>query len=68
MKQEQIAGIFVNYLPLFHQLILSILSNICASADQALDRLAMQRVYDEKLCRSVQPSQKRYIQYFSGAG
>ncbi|XP_023238412.1 tensin-like isoform X6 [Centruroides sculpturatus] len=41
-------------------------SNICASADQALDRFAMKRFYDDKLSRAMHPSQKRYIHYFAG--
>ncbi|KAH9523954.1 Tensin-1 [Bulinus truncatus] len=41
-------------------------SNICASADQALDRFAMKRFYDEKLGGVTLPSQRRYVRYFSG--
>lgn len=41
-------------------------SNICASADQALDRFAMKRFYDDKIGSLTQPSQKRYVGYFSG--
>ncbi|MBN3281199.1 TENS protein, partial [Polyodon spathula] len=41
-------------------------SNISASADQALDRFAMKRFYEDKVLPVGQPSQKRYIQYFSG--
>ncbi|XP_051478829.1 tensin-1 isoform X14 [Apus apus] len=41
-------------------------SNISASADQALDRFAMKRFYEDKVVPVGQPSQKRYINYFSG--
>ncbi|CAG5116443.1 unnamed protein product, partial [Candidula unifasciata] len=41
-------------------------SNICASADQALDRFAMKRFYDDKLGGLPLPSQRRYVRYFSG--
>ncbi|XP_053327561.1 tensin-1 isoform X2 [Spea bombifrons] len=41
-------------------------SNISASADQALDRFAMRRFYEDKVLPVAQPSQKRYIHYFSG--
>ncbi|XP_073401465.1 tensin-1 isoform X3 [Dendrobates tinctorius] len=41
-------------------------SNISASADQALDRFAMRRFYEDKALPVGQPSQKRYIHYFSG--
>uniref|UniRef100_A0A8C5QTI2 Tensin 1 n=1 Tax=Leptobrachium leishanense TaxID=445787 RepID=A0A8C5QTI2_9ANUR len=41
-------------------------SNISASADQALDRFAMRRFYEDKVLPVCQPSQKRYIHYFSG--
>ncbi|XP_019378359.1 PREDICTED: tensin-1 [Gavialis gangeticus] len=41
-------------------------SNISASADQALDRFAMKRFYEDKVEPAAQPSQKRYIDYFSG--
>ncbi|XP_075465818.1 tensin-1 isoform X4 [Ascaphus truei] len=41
-------------------------SNISASADQALDRFAMRRFYEDKILPVGQPSQKRYINYFSG--
>ncbi|XP_071003984.1 tensin-1-like isoform X9 [Oncorhynchus clarkii lewisi] len=41
-------------------------SNISASADQALDRFAMKRFYEDKVLPVGQPSQKRYVQYFSG--
>ncbi|XP_061226194.1 tensin-1 isoform X9 [Neopsephotus bourkii] len=41
-------------------------SNISASANQALDRFAMKRFYEDKIVPVGQPSQKRYIHYFSG--
>ncbi|KAM6079913.1 tensin-1 isoform 15-T15 [Theristicus caerulescens] len=41
-------------------------SNISASANQALDRFAMKRFYEDKVVPVGQPSQKRYIHYFSG--
>uniref|UniRef100_A0A1B6GPL2 Phosphatidylinositol-3,4,5-trisphosphate 3-phosphatase n=1 Tax=Cuerna arida TaxID=1464854 RepID=A0A1B6GPL2_9HEMI len=41
-------------------------SNICGSADQALDRFAMKRYLDDKVGDLDQPSHKRYIDYFSG--
>ncbi|XP_026977584.1 tensin-1 isoform X2 [Sagmatias obliquidens] len=41
-------------------------SNISASADQALDRFAMKRFYEDKIVPIGQPSQKRYVHYFSG--
>ncbi|KAK7111998.1 hypothetical protein V1264_011522 [Littorina saxatilis] len=41
-------------------------SNICASADQALDRFAMKRFYDDKLGGLPLPSQRRYVHYFAG--
>ncbi|XP_063144925.1 tensin-1 isoform X11 [Candoia aspera] len=41
-------------------------SNISASADQALDRFAMKRFYEDKVIPAGQPSQKRYVHYFSG--
>ncbi|KAM9123347.1 tensin-1 isoform 2-T2 [Pangshura tecta] len=41
-------------------------SNISASADQALDRFAMKRFYEDKVVPVGQPSQKRYVHYFSG--
>ncbi|XP_062354574.1 tensin-1 isoform X5 [Cinclus cinclus] len=41
-------------------------SNISASADQALDRFAMKRFYEDKVVPVGQPSQKRYIHYFNG--
>ncbi|XP_034042211.1 tensin-1 [Thalassophryne amazonica] len=41
-------------------------SNISASADQALDRFAMKHFYEDKVLPVGQPSQKRYVEYFSG--
>ncbi|XP_035984356.1 tensin isoform X3 [Fundulus heteroclitus] len=41
-------------------------SNISASADQALDRFAMRRFYEDKALPMGQPSQRRYVQYFNG--
>uniref|UniRef100_A0A8D2ZLV4 Tensin 1 n=1 Tax=Scophthalmus maximus TaxID=52904 RepID=A0A8D2ZLV4_SCOMX len=38
----------------------------CKSADQALDRFAMKRFYEDKVLPVGQPSQKRYVEYFSG--
>jgi tensin len=36
-------------------------TDICATADQALDRFAMKRFYDDKLDQFMQPSQKRCV-------
>uniref|UniRef100_A0A452V2B2 Tensin 1 n=1 Tax=Ursus maritimus TaxID=29073 RepID=A0A452V2B2_URSMA len=36
------------------------------SADQALDRFAMKRFYEDKIVPIGQPSQRRYVHYFSG--
>ncbi|XP_078260428.1 LOW QUALITY PROTEIN: tensin-1-like [Rhinoraja longicauda] len=41
-------------------------SNLSASADQALDRFAMRKFYEDKISSVIQPSQERYVQYFSG--
>nr|CAD7574658.1 unnamed protein product [Timema californicum] len=41
-------------------------SNICGSADQALDRFAMSRFLNDKIGELEQPSHKRYVEYFSG--
>ncbi|RXM99488.1 Tensin-3, partial [Acipenser ruthenus] len=41
-------------------------TNISASADQALDRFAMRKFYDDKVSALMQPSQKRYVQFLSG--
>ncbi|XP_025778818.1 tensin-3 [Puma concolor] len=35
-------------------------------ADQALDRFAMKKFYDDKVSDLMQPSQKRYVQFLSG--
>ncbi|KAJ1160425.1 hypothetical protein NDU88_000927 [Pleurodeles waltl] len=41
-------------------------SKISASADQALSTLAMRKFCEDKVAASLQPSQSRYITYFSG--
>ncbi|KAK1334728.1 LOW QUALITY PROTEIN: hypothetical protein QTO34_004294 [Cnephaeus nilssonii] len=41
-------------------------TNVSASADQALDRFAMKKYYDDKVSALMQPSQKRYVQFLSG--
>ncbi|XP_014683762.3 tensin-3 isoform X2 [Equus asinus] len=41
-------------------------TNVSASADQALDRFAMKKFYDDKVSTLMQPSQKRYVQFLSG--
>ncbi|XP_041101290.1 tensin-3-like isoform X2 [Polyodon spathula] len=41
-------------------------TNISASTDQALDRFAMKKFYDDKVSTLMQPSQKRYVQFLSG--
>ncbi|XP_017282378.1 tensin isoform X2 [Kryptolebias marmoratus] len=41
-------------------------SSISASADQALDRFAMRRFYEDKALPVGQPSQIRYVRYFNG--
>ncbi|MGH0156283.1 UNVERIFIED_CONTAM: hypothetical protein FKN15_031038 [Acipenser sinensis] len=41
-------------------------TNISASADQALDRFAMRKFYDDKVSALMLPSQKRYVQFLSG--
>lgn len=41
-------------------------TNVFASADQALDRFAMKKYYDDKVSALMQPSQKRYVQFLSG--
>ncbi|XP_038608034.1 tensin-2 isoform X2 [Tachyglossus aculeatus] len=41
-------------------------SNISASADQALGTLAMHKFCEDKVAAALQPSQRRYIDYFSG--
>uniref|UniRef100_A0A8C4QV15 Uncharacterized protein n=2 Tax=Eptatretus burgeri TaxID=7764 RepID=A0A8C4QV15_EPTBU len=40
-------------------------NSICACADQALDRYAMHRFYDDQVAAESQPSQRRYVGYFS---
>ncbi|XP_038653692.1 tensin-3-like isoform X2 [Scyliorhinus canicula] len=41
-------------------------TNISASADQALDRFAMKKFYDDKVSALMQPSQKRYVHFLNG--
>uniref|UniRef100_A0A6I8NYH1 Tensin 3 n=1 Tax=Ornithorhynchus anatinus TaxID=9258 RepID=A0A6I8NYH1_ORNAN len=41
-------------------------TNVSASADQALDRFAMKKFFDDKVSALMQPSQKRYVNFFSG--
>ncbi|XP_058534348.1 tensin-3 [Ochotona princeps] len=41
-------------------------THVSASADQALDRFAMKKFYDDKVAALIQPSQKRYVQFLSG--
>ncbi|NWV43969.1 TENS3 protein, partial [Grantiella picta] len=41
-------------------------TNVSASADQALDRFAMKKFFDDKVSAVMQPSQKRYVQFLSG--
>uniref|UniRef100_A0A6J0V1W2 Tensin-3 isoform X2 n=1 Tax=Pogona vitticeps TaxID=103695 RepID=A0A6J0V1W2_9SAUR len=41
-------------------------TNASASADQALDRFAMKKFFDDKVSALMQPSQKRYVQFLSG--
>ncbi|XP_067170313.1 tensin-2 isoform X2 [Apteryx mantelli] len=41
-------------------------SKISASADQALGTLTMRKFCEEKVASALQPSQRRYINYFSG--
>uniref|UniRef100_A0A8C5LGM4 Tensin 3 n=1 Tax=Jaculus jaculus TaxID=51337 RepID=A0A8C5LGM4_JACJA len=41
-------------------------TSVSASADQALDRFAMKKFYDDKVSALMQPSQKRYVQFLSG--
>ncbi|XP_062583905.1 tensin-1-like isoform X3 [Saccostrea cucullata] len=41
-------------------------SNICSSSEQLLDRMAMNRFYEDKLGGLKSPSHRRYIEYFSG--
>ncbi|OXB62980.1 hypothetical protein ASZ78_000890, partial [Callipepla squamata] len=39
-------------------------TSVSTSADQALDRFAMKKFFDDKLSSLMQPSQKRYLAYF----
>ncbi|XP_059427310.1 tensin-1 isoform X7 [Carassius carassius] len=41
-------------------------SNLSTSPDQALDRFAMKRFYEDKAMPMGQPSQRRYVHYFAG--
>ncbi|NXI45017.1 TENS3 protein, partial [Galbula dea] len=41
-------------------------TNVSASADQALDRFAMKKFFDDKVSSLMQPSQRRYVQFLSG--
>ncbi|XP_029445549.1 tensin-3 isoform X1 [Rhinatrema bivittatum] len=41
-------------------------TSVSASADQALDRFAMKKFFDDKVSTLMQPSQKRYVNFFSG--
>uniref|UniRef100_A0A8D0HAP9 Tensin 3 n=1 Tax=Sphenodon punctatus TaxID=8508 RepID=A0A8D0HAP9_SPHPU len=41
-------------------------TNVSASADQALDRFAMKKFFDDKVSALMQPSQKRYVHFLSG--
>ncbi|XP_069072250.1 tensin-3 isoform X1 [Pleurodeles waltl] len=41
-------------------------TNVSASADQALDRFAMKKFFDDKVSALMQPSQKRYVNFFNG--
>ncbi|XP_023570148.1 tensin-3 isoform X2 [Octodon degus] len=41
-------------------------TNVSASADQALDRFAMKKFYDDKVSALMQPSQKWYVQFLGG--
>uniref|UniRef100_A0A670YQJ1 Tensin 3 n=1 Tax=Pseudonaja textilis TaxID=8673 RepID=A0A670YQJ1_PSETE len=40
-------------------------TNLSASADQALDRFAMKKFFDDNVSDLMQPSQKRYVQFLS---
>ncbi|XP_066579053.1 tensin-3 [Amia ocellicauda] len=40
-------------------------TNISASADQALDRFAMKKFYDDKVSALMTPSQKRYVTFLN---
>ncbi|XP_064817631.1 tensin-1-like, partial [Oncorhynchus masou masou] len=48
------------------ELIITFVSPVVFSADQALDRFAMRRFYEDKALPVGQPSQRRYVRYFSG--
>ncbi|NXN18730.1 TENS3 protein, partial [Indicator maculatus] len=41
-------------------------TNVSVSADQALDRFAMKKFFDDKVSALMQPSQRRYVQFLSG--
>ncbi|KAM3929739.1 tensin-3 isoform 2-T2 [Leptodactylus fuscus] len=41
-------------------------TNISASADQALDRFAMKKFFDDKVSMLMQPSQIRYVNFLNG--
>ncbi|CAM4594713.1 unnamed protein product [Lepidochelys kempii] len=41
-------------------------THVSASADQALDRFAMKKFFDDKVSTLMQPSQKRYVHFLSG--
>ncbi|NXB36974.1 TENS3 protein, partial [Eulacestoma nigropectus] len=41
-------------------------TNVSASADQALDRFAMKKFFDDKVSALMQPSQRRYVQFLRG--
>lgn len=41
-------------------------TNVSASADQALDRFAMKKFFDDKVSVLMQPSQIRYVSFLSG--
>uniref|UniRef100_A0A8C2UC96 Tensin 3 n=1 Tax=Coturnix japonica TaxID=93934 RepID=A0A8C2UC96_COTJA len=41
-------------------------TSVSTSADQALDRFAMKKFFDDKVSALMQPSQKRYVQFLSG--
>ncbi|XP_075683119.1 tensin-3 isoform X1 [Rhinoderma darwinii] len=41
-------------------------TNVSASADQALDRFAMKKFFDDKVSVLMQPSQTRYVNFLNG--
>ncbi|XP_072009226.1 tensin-3 isoform X2 [Engystomops pustulosus] len=41
-------------------------TNVSASADQALDRFAMKKFFDDKVSLLMQPSQLRYVNFLNG--